>query len=97
MNAVVNNNCDRETVSVARENNDLHHSYFEPLYDAYGIKKNVAPMLKRKKKSLPNANSNDLHTAQLTTKCTLRTIQILLQQKYRMGSKYDSFCFSWPA
>ena len=50
MNAVVNNNCDRETVSVARENNDLHHSYFEPLYDAYGIKKVVAPMLKRKKK-----------------------------------------------
>ena len=41
MNAVVNNNYDRETVSVARENNDLHHSYFEPLYDAYscGIKK----------------------------------------------------------
>ena len=48
-------------------------------------------MLKRKKKSLPNANSNDLHTAQLTTKCTLRTIHILRQQKDRMGSKYDSF------
>ena len=69
---------------VARENNDLHHSYFEPLYDAYMIK-NVAPMLKRKKKSLPNANSNDLHTAQLTTKCTLKTIHILRQQKERVG------------
>ena len=41
--------CDR---TVTRENNDLHHSYFEPLYDAYGIKKNVAPMVKRKKKNL---------------------------------------------
>ena len=40
---------DKNTVSVAREINDLHHSYFEPLYDAYGIKKIVAPMLKRKK------------------------------------------------
>ena len=38
-----------KTVYDARENNEFHHSYFEPLYDAYGIKKNVAPMLKRKK------------------------------------------------
>ena len=48
MNAIVNNIL-WYTISVARENNDLHHSYFEPPYDAYGIKKNVAPMLKRKK------------------------------------------------
>ena len=48
MNYIVNNIL-WWTVSVARENNDLHHSYFEHPYDVYGIKKNVAPMLKRKK------------------------------------------------